>query len=193
MTVRNARITDVEGISVLVNEYANRNLMLPRPLNSIYEHLRDFHVIEEAGTVRACGALHILWHDLAEIRSVAVHADHMGRGYGLTMVRALMEDARELGIHRAFMLILPDGPMSALASGLGFEEVSKETLPHKVWSDCLNCPKFTTCDEVAVVKEVGPRIDSPHDWHAVVGAYVRGPEDQRPPVSSELPIVEDTS
>jgi amino-acid N-acetyltransferase len=190
MNVRPARITDVAEISALVNSYAQRNLMLPRPLNTIYEHLRDFIVLEEDGKVRACGALHVLWYDLAEIRSVAVHQDHLGRRFGVKIVESLITDARELGIHQAFMLILPDGPMWKLAERLGFSEVSKESLPHKVWSDCLNCPKFTDCDEFAVIKEVGPKVESPHQWNSVMGAYVRGPggREGELPISHALPM-----
>ncbi len=193
MTIRSANINDVAEISKLVNAYAQRNLMLPRPLNTIYEHLRDFVVAVEDDIVIGCGALHVLWFDLAEIRSVAVHEDYVGRGCGRKIVEALMQDARDLGIHQTFMLILPDRPMWRLAEQLGFREVSKDSLPHKVWSDCLNCPKFTNCDEVAVICEVAPKVESPHEWQSVMGAYVRGPGGRSVvplPVPGELPMVD---
>lgn len=191
MTVRSARINDVAEISALINMYAQRNLMLPRPLNTIYEHLRDFIVLEEDGRVVGCAALHVLWFDLAEIRSVAIHPDYTGRGYSRRIVEATMKDARDLGIHQVFMLILPDGPMWKLSQKLGYREVSKETLPHKVWADCLNCPKFTNCDEVAVIVEVAPKVESPHQWQSVIGAYVRGPANRIAiPVANELPTIQ---
>ena len=171
--IRPARIPDVVHIAQLVNPYAQRDLMLPLPWNKVYENLRDFVVAEEDGAIVGCGALHVLWHDLAEVRSIAVREDRMGRGYGRAMVEALMEDARRLGIHRVFMLILPDGPMARLAAKLGFGEVGKEALPHKVWSDCLNCPRFANCDEIAVVAEMGPNLDAPVQWESVIGAYTQ--------------------
>lgn len=189
MTVRSARINDVAEISALINAYAQRNLMLPRSLNSIYEHLRDFIVLEEDGRVAGCAALHVLWYDLAEIRSVAVHSEYTGRGYGRRLIEAMMKEAHDLGIHQVFMLILADGPMWKLSADLGFREVSKETLPHKVWTDCLNCPKFTECDEIAVITEVAPRVEPPHKWQPVLGAYVHSPTANPVPIAKELPTL----
>lgn len=187
--IRPARIADVAEMTILINAYAQKNLMLPRPLNKMYESLRDFLVVEEDGRVVGCGALHVLWYDLAEIRSVAVREDNQGRGYGRKLVEALIEEAKKLGVHQVFMLILPDGAMANLGKKLGFREVSKEELPHKVWSDCLNCPKFTQCDEIALVAEVGPKVESPHQWTSVMNAYVRRPADGSVPVPRELPMV----
>jgi len=176
-------------MSTLINGYAQKNLMLPRPLNKMYESLRDFLVVEEDGLVVGCGALHVIWHDLAEIRSVAIRDGHGGKGHGRRLMEALIDDAKKLGIHEVFMLILPDGPMAKLSRKLGFREVSKDELPHKVWSDCLNCPKFTQCDEIAVIAEVGPKIESPHQWASVMNAYVRRPSEQPVPIPRELPVV----
>jgi len=171
--LRAARISDVAEMAQFINSFAQRNLMLPRPLNRMYENLRDYVVVEEDGKVVGCGALHILWYDLAEIRSVAVREGFQHRGYGKAILNSLLDDARKLGVHQVFMLVLPDGAMARLARKSGFREVSKDELPHKVWSDCLNCPKFTECDEIALIAEVGPKIESPHQWSSVMNAYVR--------------------
>ena len=152
--IRPARIADVAEMTTLINAYAQKNLMLLRPLNKMYESLRDFLVVEEDGRVVGCGALHVLWYDLAEIRSVAIQEGYQGRGYGRKLVEALIEEAKKLGVHRVFMLILPDGAMANLGRKLGFREVSKEELPHKVWSDCVSCPVRDHCDEIAVLLEL---------------------------------------
>jgi len=187
--IRPARIADVAEMTKLINAFAQKNLMLPRPVNKMYEQVRDFYVVEEDGLVVGCGAVHVLWYDLAEIRSVAVREDYQRRGYGRQLVEALIGDAKQLGVHEVFMLILPDGPMAKLGRKFGFREVSKDELPHKVWSDCLNCPKFTQCDEIALMAEVGPKVKSPHEWTSVMNAYVRKPTEGPISLSHELPIV----
>jgi amino-acid N-acetyltransferase len=188
--LRPARISDVAEMAQFINSFAQRNLMLPRPLNRMYENLRDYTVIEEDGKVVGCGALHILWYDLAEVRSVAVREGYQGRGYGKIIVDALIEEARELGVYQVFMLVLPDGAMARLALRSNFREVSKDELPHKVWSDCLNCPKFTDCDEIALITEVAPKIESPHQWSSVMSAYVRrSGEIEQMPIPRELPTI----
>jgi len=187
--IRPARIADVAEMAALINGYAQRNLMLPRPLNKIYEHLRDFLVVEEDGVVVGCGALHVLWYDLAEIRSIAVREDRQGRGYGRQLTEALIEDAKKLGVYQVFMLTLPEGMMAKLSAKLGFREVSKDELPHKVWSDCLNCPKFTQCDEIAMIVEVGPKVESPHQWSSVMNSYSRRPAEHAAIlIPRELPV-----
>ncbi len=172
--IRPARVTDVPAMAEMINEYARRNLMLPRPVNKLYETVRDYVVVEEDGVIAGCAGLHVLWYDLAEIRSVAVREGYYGRGYGRKMVTALMDDAKKLGIYQVFMLVLPDGPLSKISKDLGFREVSKETFPQKVWNDCLNCPKFTCCDEIALIAEAGPKTESPHEWHSVMAQYTDG-------------------
>ena len=101
------------------------------------------------------------------------------------MVTTLMEDAKKIGVYQVFMLVLPDGPLSKISRELGFREVSKETFPQKVWNDCLNCPKFTQCDEIALIVEVGPKTESPHEWHSVMAQYAEG---SRRPMARQLPM-----
>lgn len=173
----------------LINTYAQKNLMLPRSINKMYESVRDFLVAEQDDLLVGCGALHVLWYDLAEIRSVAICEKFRRHGYGRQLMDALIEEGKKLGVHQVFMLILPDGPMAKLGAKLGFREVSKDELPHKVWSDCLNCPKFTHCDEIAMIAEVGPKTESPYQWASVMSAYVRKPIDGTIPLQHELPMV----
>jgi len=79
---RRAIIRDVKPIQKIINDHASRDEMLPRSLNQIFESLRDFTVCEDSGTVVGCCALHILWEDLAEIRSVAIAPAYQKRGIG---------------------------------------------------------------------------------------------------------------
>jgi len=147
METRSARISDVRAIYSLVNEYAEQDRMLFRSLADIYEHLQSFIVAEVQGTVVACCALEVVWSDLAEIKSLAVTEARKGKGLGKALVAAALEQASRLGVAKVFALTLDAG----FFEKLGFEEVSKESLPMKVWSDCVRCPKQDHCDETAVI------------------------------------------
>lgn len=151
--IRKARIPDVPELHRLINWFAERDAMLPRALNAIYENIRDFVVLEIDGRVRGCCALHVLWEDLAEIKSLAVEEDLHGGGYGRKLVEACLDEAREMGIPRVFALTyIPE-----FFEKLGFSRVDKSELPQKIWSDCINCPKFPDCGEEAVQIELGTR------------------------------------
>ena len=148
--VRKAKVGDANAIYHLVNDYAREGLLLPRSLNSIYEDIRDFWVYEENGEIFACCALHVVWEDLAEIKSLAVRRDARGKGIGKELLKKCLEEANELGIKRVFALTYEVG----FFERFGFSVVDKRSLPHKVWGDCINCIKFPSCDEVAVSLEL---------------------------------------
>ena len=145
--IRPAVMGDSSPILALVNYYADQGEMLPRTPGDIYELIRDFVVMEEDGEVIGCGAMHIFWEDLAEIRSLALEPSQRGRGYGRQMVKHLLTEARRLGLKRVFALTYQVG----FFQKLGFRIIEKETLPHKIWRDCINCPKFPNCDETAMI------------------------------------------
>jgi amino-acid N-acetyltransferase len=144
--IRKAKLTDVKEIQSLVNQYADSGQMLPRTLNELYEHLRDFHVYEENGALLGVIALHISWEGLAEIRSLAVRNDSVRKGIGSQLVRRCLEEAVQLEVARIFVLTYKD----EFFKKLGFAVVDKKELPHKIWTDCLNCVKFPNCDEIAL-------------------------------------------
>ncbi|HHY46841.1 MAG TPA: N-acetyltransferase [Firmicutes bacterium] len=148
--IRKARITDVEDIQRLVNDYADKGLMLPRPLSLIYECLRDFVVADDGSRIVGTGALHVVWSDLAEIRALAVAQDKIKAGIGRDIVKNLLDEARALGIPRVFALTYQPG----FFEKCGFRRIPKEDLPQKVWKDCINCPKFPNCDEVALIVDL---------------------------------------
>jgi len=149
--LRPAYISDAEGIRAMVNKYAAQGLMLPRSLSSIYERIRDFRVIVEEGKVLGCAALQVCWQDLAEVRTLAVARDLRGKGWGRALVEDCLKEAARLRIPRVFTLsFTPDFFLK-----LGFARIEKDDLPQKVWKDCIHCPHFPDCQEVALVRGVG--------------------------------------
>lgn len=126
--------------------------MLPRPLGELYESNRDFFVaVDDDGDVIACGALHVVWEDLAEIKCLAVAKPHQKEGIGKALVGALIAEADKLGIPKVFCLTY----QGEFFKRLGFRGVPKDTLPHKVWGECIRCPHFPDCDEEAYEIEPG--------------------------------------
>ena len=150
LSVQRAAVSDVRAIHELVNGFARSGEMLPRTLAEIYESLRDFSVIREGDALLACGALHVMWEDLAEVRSLAVRPERQGQGLGALLVRAHLDEARELGLRTAFALTY----RPAFFERLGFHQADVMTLPRKVWNECYRCPKFPTCNEIAVVLDL---------------------------------------
>jgi len=147
VTIEKARTSDVPRIKELVDYYAKRGEMLPRSLSEIYEHLRSFYVYRKDGKVVGCCALYITWSDLAEIKSLAVEESHTGRGVGSTLVKAALEEARELGMPKVFTLTTKP----EFFKKLGFKTIKKEKLPQKIWGECIRCTKFENCDEEALI------------------------------------------
>uniref|UniRef100_C6E6I7 GCN5-related N-acetyltransferase n=1 Tax=Geobacter sp. (strain M21) TaxID=443144 RepID=C6E6I7_GEOSM len=148
--IRKARISDVKEIQKLLTSFASRGEMLSRSLSELYEALRDFYVCEEEGALLGTSALHIVWEDLAEVRSVAVAESAGRRGIGSQVVGACIDEARELGLKRLFCLTYkPD-----FFAKFGFKIADKSELPHKVWGDCIKCVKFPDCDEIAMVLDL---------------------------------------
>jgi len=147
--IRKARVPDAGRILELVNALAKQEVMLPRSPASVIENLRDFVIAEgEDGTFLGCAALHIVWSDHAEIRSIAVSDAARGLGIGRELAQYLIDEANELGIARLFAFTYVPGFFERLE----FVEVEHATLPHKVFGDCMNCPKFHACDEIAMLR-----------------------------------------
>ncbi|MFT5050168.1 MAG: amino-acid N-acetyltransferase [Chlamydiales bacterium] len=155
--LRGATMLDVERIMELVNGLAAEGVMLPRSPASIVEKLRDFIVATVDGEFAGCGALAIIWTDIAEIRSIAVDPKHQKLGLGARMAGHLIDEADTLGIARVMAFTYVTG----FFEKLGFTIVDHGALPHKVFSDCLRCPKFHKCDEIAVVKVLHPAAGRP--------------------------------
>ncbi|MHB8252778.1 MAG: N-acetyltransferase [Acidiferrobacter sp.] len=151
--VRPAKIADVPLIYHLLEIYATKGNLLPRTMNEIYRHLRDFFVIEVHDQVAAIGALEIFTEDLGEVRSLVVAEEYERRGLGRLMVLRIVAEARQLGLRRLMALTyVPD-----FFHKLGFATVSMDTLPEKVWNVCVKCYKYNQCDEVAVLLNLNRR------------------------------------
>jgi len=152
VSVRAARIGDMRDVEPLIRRYAVENLMLPKSFDQLVRTFREFVVaVDGGGRVVGCGALRVYNEDLAEICSLAVDADSHRLGIGRRVVERLVADARDLRLERVFALTL----RAEFFSRLGFEVVSKDNFPLKVWADCRSCPKLHACDETAVALEIG--------------------------------------
>ncbi len=147
MKAEKAIIEDVPQIHKLVNSFANKGEMLSRALSEIYENVRDFFVVREGDKVVACAALHIFWSDLAEIRAVSVTEGLQDKGVGAALIKACVDEAKGMGIETIFCLTY----RPKFFEKQGFQQVDKNELPRKVWGECLRCPKFPDCDEVALI------------------------------------------
>lgn len=126
--------------------------MLPRSLNELYENLRDHFVVEADTELAGCCAVHVTWGDLCEIKSLAVRSEYQGQHLGDRLVNACIEDGRSLGLPRVFVLTY----IPSYFQRFGFRELPKAELPHKVWSECIRCPKFPDCGEVSMVLDLAP-------------------------------------
>ena len=145
--IEKARISDVTQMHELINYFADKDEMLARSLSEIYENIRDYFVVRQGERVIACASLHVMWSDLAEIKSVAVAEGSQGQGIGDQLVETCLKEAKELGMPTVFCLTYKP----AFFERLGFSQLDKMELPRKVWGECYRCPKFPDCDEVALI------------------------------------------
>ncbi|HSI32214.1 MAG TPA: N-acetyltransferase [Tepidisphaeraceae bacterium] len=150
--IRPATIHDVPRISDIINSHAELGKMLFKSYAQLFEAIRDFAVYVDDGTgeVLGCVALSVIWADLTEVRSLAVDDKARGKGIGSQLVKWCVDEARRLGIRKLMSLTYEE----RFFAKLGFVVVQKETLPLKVWSDCVRCPKNLNCDEIAMVLEL---------------------------------------
>jgi len=151
ISIRRAHIADVPGICDLVNDYAERGLMLHRSHESIYDALREFQVaVNEESAIVGCVAVDVFWSDLAEVKSLAVSPQIRRRGLGRKLVAAAVADARSLGVRKLFALTYE----REFFQRMGFELIDRESLPEKVWRECIACPKVDACDETAMMLRI---------------------------------------
>lgn len=150
MKIRKAKLSDVKYIYKLILHFSKKGDVIPRPLAELYEKVREFFVCEDRDLIVGACALHILWEDLAEIRSLAVSEEYQRRGLGAKLVKACLNEAKELGIPKVF--VLTTSP--EFFKKMGFKEINRQELPQKVWADCIRCSKFPECDEIPLMLEV---------------------------------------
>lgn len=154
INVRKARLADVPHMMPLLTEYARQAEILPRTEADVYQSIRDWVVAEEEGQIVGMGALLIMWGDLAEIRSLVIDPACQGQGAGRAIVNQLVDEARALGLPRVFALTRKPG----FFLKMGFELTRIEKLPRKVHKDCVFCPKFHACDEVALIMPLSDAV-----------------------------------
>ncbi len=148
--IRKARLTDVNDMFRIINHYAEQQLMLPKTQLQLYENLRDYSIAHDESSpnrVLGCGALHIYWENLAEIRALAIAPGITRRGVGTSLVEKLLDEARQLEIEQVFVFTYEP----RFFSRFGFIQVEHRTMPLKVYNECFHCPKFNKCDELAMV------------------------------------------
>lgn len=172
MRVRKATMRDIPALLELINGYASQGVMLPRTEFEMAESLRDFLLVEDGRAIAACGALHFYTPTSGEIRSLAVARAWQGRGLGSLLATQLEDEARQCGLELLFLFTY----VPRFFEKLGYQEVDRSELPLKAWKDCMRCPKFQCCDEVAMVKY----LDRPEVVEAALRgeleAYHRDPE-----------------
>ena len=148
--IRKANIKDIKKIHRIVNSFAEKGVMLPRSLNALYSSARDFFVFEQNGKILGCAALAPSWQDIAEIRSVAVIKKYHKKEIGTQLVNACIREAKEFGFKKIFLLTYVPNYFKKF----GFRVADKKKFPHRIWTECINCPKFPKCDEILMVKRL---------------------------------------
>ena len=163
MHTREAFLPDAERIHELISSYSTDGTLLPRTPAEICENVRDFIVLEEAGYIIGCGAMHLYGPHLAEIRSITVDQRYQKRGGGELLVQSLMSEARK---HEVSCICLFTRTPEFFGK-LGFTVAQREDLSDKINKDCCVCPRYHNCDEVAMVKGELPRfaiLPEPANW-----------------------------
>ena len=150
MRVRPAHTADVEKIVTIIAHHASQGLMLPRSVSALSAALGSYVVADSGGRVVGCGGLDRYTDDSAEIYGLATAPEGSPPGTGKAIVQALVSRARKESIGKVFALTLAPG----FFTKLGFKTVAHSDLPLKVWKDCVACPKYGNCDEIAMVLEL---------------------------------------
>jgi amino-acid N-acetyltransferase len=173
LQVRKAVMSDIAPILSLINGYAAQGIMLPRTEFEMSESIRDFLVVYAGDGFAGCGALHFYSPTVGEIRSLAVDPESKTHGIGRKVVEALVAEAEAYSLDAVFAFTyVPD-----FFGKLGFNVVERGELPLKAWKDCLRCPKFQSCDEIAVI-----RVLRAEHW-------IQSRHEQSPPPNAEAIIL----
>jgi amino-acid N-acetyltransferase len=172
--VRRASLRDIPALVKLINDYAAQGIMLPRTEFEMAENIRDFQVAFVNNELVGCGALHFYTSQSAEVRSLAVKPEFKTLGVGRAIVTALEDEARQEDLHSLFAFTYVAG----FFEKLGFEQVDRSELPLKAWKDCLRCPKFQACDEIAMMKRFKKGTTLPA-WNADHAELIQLPVPRR--------------
>ena len=166
--IKKAKISDTERILDLINHNASKKLLLPRGPRYLYENIRDFTVAIDTKVssktygdrqgiwhpIVACVSLHVLWQDIAEIRSLSISTDHQRLGIGTMLIESMKREAQKLGIKQLYTFTLAQ----EFFESVSFKKANLEKLPAKIWDECTRCPKYFVCDEVCMIFNLQPRL-----------------------------------
>ena len=166
MIIRPARVGDVPSIQELIRTFADRKLMIRRSPGELYESIREFFVAVDDGRIIGCAALHVFWEDLAELKCLAVSEEAQGRGVGRKLVEACWASAADLEIKTVFTLTY----VASFFERCGFHQIEKAELPHKIWNECVRCPLFPSCTEVALIR--GVAVPEHHEVEALAALAI---------------------
>ena len=133
VNIREARTSDVRAVRQLVDTYSSDRILLSKATVTLFEDIQEFYVAEVDGVVVGCGALHVLWEDLAEVRTLAVDKEYRGQGIGDLLLRRLLQQARHLGVARVFCLTFE----VEFFSRHGFAEIEGAPVSHDVFEQLL--------------------------------------------------------
>jgi amino-acid N-acetyltransferase len=154
LTIRPARAGDVPGIYEQILVYADQKQMIRRSMSELYESIREYIVaVDDNNRVVGCVALHIFWEDLAEVRGLAVAERFQGMGLGRRLVDACWDLARGLEITSVFALT----NSVSFFERCGYHRIDKTELPQRIWSECVRCPSFPNCQEIALIRSTEPK------------------------------------
>jgi amino-acid N-acetyltransferase len=182
LVVRKAVMHDIPPILDLINGYAAKGIMLPRTEFELSEAIRDFTVVTLEDELLGCGALHFYTPGLGEIRSLAVHERAKTHGVGRHLVKALVEEAQEYQLEAVFAFTY----VVEFFRKVGFHEVERGALPLKAWKDCVRCPKFQACDEIAMLRFL--RLEHGSDTLPLWGQAMRSADDQLIQIPTPQPV-----
>lgn len=148
---KKARLKDIKNMQNLVRPEIENGLILPRSDDEIATNIRSYTLAVDGDKIIGYSALHIHAPNLAEVRSLVVDSSYRGKGVGGGLVKALLNEARELEILQVFTLTY----RGEFFKNLGFSEIPKEKLPaQKIWADCIKCKHFPVCNEIALIQNL---------------------------------------
>ena len=147
-----AKLSDIPQMQALVTAEVKDGIILNRTEDEVATNIRSYVLAKDGDSIVGYAALHIHSSRLAEIRSLIVSDQQRGKGIGASIVRYMLNEAKELKVREDVLVLtyLPD-----FFKKLGFKEIDKEKIPeHKIWADCIKCIHFPICNEVALVYKV---------------------------------------
>ncbi|MEO1941287.1 MAG: N-acetyltransferase [Campylobacterales bacterium] len=152
LELRPATLREILEIEMLLTPYVKEGVILERSRDEIAQNIRSYLLLYSNRQLVGVGALHIYTPQLGELRSIAIREEFRGKGFGKFLVEGLIREGKRLGLRDLLVLTY----QKVFFEKLGFIEIPKEAIPEKkIWNDCIKCPFFPVCNEVALLKSLG--------------------------------------